>query len=412
MARAMCLIIVTGLAAVSFDLCHAREHPMGNRQYPLDSLRCVELFALLDNDNNDSLIGIPDMFFKPGYDKNLVDLVVYFKKNGTETHNIKAALVQNGKIVEDLWDARYVWIMVFTDDPSLLEHEFESTTTIDSTTLRPADKGTITKTVQETVQKFQRTRVNDSTSVEEKFDSTTTITRTTEKPTDEEFSKKTVQKLTAITPSVRSEALEYRRGIGELSVIAAIVSLFADVKPTADKEKELEDQDAKLSMQLIGTSDKALYFGMAKISVRENTIYRVRAALKDSRAYATFGNYSPSRVRASFGLAFTLVDGKHREQGVSSKEVEPYILFNFYLLSRPKLPRSDRTRLVHLGWPSAVVGFKVSDSPFDDLIVGGALNHMVGSFGLFAGVRYSKRKVPTNKSDWDWAYTLGLNYTL
>ncbi|MFQ5511157.1 MAG: hypothetical protein ACE5EO_04845 [Candidatus Krumholzibacteriia bacterium] len=364
MTKATSLMLVALL--VSAAACPA-QHLEGWRTYPVDTQVIDRLVAELESG---ALTRVPEVSFTTGYDKNLVDLVVFF---GRGQPPVVQQLVRNGEALRDAWGARTVWVMVFTTDPALIDEEVGTETTVERTT---QDKKV---TGKETV--------------------TTTTTRKTE-----EFY--------ASAPSIRVEALDYRRGVGEISVIAGIAALFSGVRPTGDaKGGRLEDEDTDLKMTRIGTSTagKELYFGMVKVLVEENTIYRVRTSLKKKRAYATFGNYSPSRISASVALAFTLADGKNKRPGESRGDFEPYVFFHLYPpgLPRPKLPRADRTHALYPGWPSATVGIKLGDDAFDNIIVGGSLNHMLGSFGSFTGVRYTR--VP---GKWEWAYAFGLNYSL
>ena len=89
--------------------------------------------------------------------------------------------------------------------------------------------------------------------------------------------------------------------------------------------------------------------------------------------------------------------------------MQPYIFFHLYppLLPRPRLPRADRTRALYPGWPSATIGIKLIDDAFDNIIAGASLNHVLGSFGVFTGVRYTR-----DQDDWHWAYAFGVNYSL
>ena len=128
MSKALCLILVCALLVFSCAVCPA-QHLTGHRTYPFNSDVVDQLLGELERG---PVTRVPQTFFGKnyGYDKNLVDLIVYFKDRNSP---VAQRLVRNGRTLQDTWGARTVWVMVFTTDPALVALDADTTTTYEQT---------------------------------------------------------------------------------------------------------------------------------------------------------------------------------------------------------------------------------------------------------------------------------------
>jgi hypothetical protein len=221
----------------------------------------------------------------------------------------------------------------------------------------------------------------------------------------------TTYRLVPDSTSVRLEALGSHRGLSETGLVVGLGALLG-LSPQA-KEETTDDKTFLLQLQGIGsTGSKSLYFGMQKLTLKENTVNRVRVAVGNKRAYSTLGNYEPSRLGGSIGVL-----GSSTPDSVvhydTAYRLRPFLFFHVYI-RRPTEPPVVKAERPLVGSVALAIGAQVkAERAFENLFVGTSLGHVLGDGGIAIGVNL--RRIPADMEGrriWKGGFGAGLNYAL
>lgn len=326
---------------------------------------------------------VPKIFFGNLYDPRLADIVLFVD----QSNNIKISLVKGGDSHTELFGQDNVWLMVFLEADSL-----KAVTLRQSDTLGISHKVTLKKGSE------NGEAVDDTLSLKQK-------------------------RIVERSLEVRLECLAYRPGAGEVGFISAMkavaAAIFGAAPAVTAGPKGLADTTFDIRLTEIetrqGISPTKLLIGMAKLPLVENAVHRIRVKPFESKSvYATFGNYSASRLAASLSLITIYKNSDEKEW---SDRLDPgvFIFAHFYFM-RPNLPKVYRTDSRYKGKMSfsAVIGVELSETRFlKNISAGIGVGHLLGGAGLVGGINFAER---TRLADSTHFYViepfLGVSYML
>ncbi len=359
-----------------------------------------------------SIKDVPKDFFGENnvYDAELADLLVFIDKTGQYAKETKFALLKKGKLKEELFGDKFIYIMVF-----VAENENEQNSMGQFT----RDIETTEKTVENLGRNTSEKADHKAVDSLDKEGSGQSFKKTREKEIADATGKtrEVVETIKYREPlSISQSSLESRPGSGEFiltSVLRTIANIFSgmSIEKAEKAERAADIVNIPLRMYLVG-SDKSgkikLYFGLLKTPISENTINRFTVQEeygnnddphqnRKKMYLATFGNFSGSYVTSSIGLMTTIVKSEiiKTESGVTKSSrtpLDPFLFAHVYL-QRPKLPRPRYQQNSHQAFYkklsfSIVAGTKISTSLFDDLFLGASVGHFYSTVGIVAGINF------------------------
>jgi hypothetical protein len=338
-------------------------------------------------DESFDIRAIPNNLFRNVFNDALPDLVVL-----VDDHNrfMTPVLLLDGHPKQDLYGKKHVWVVV-------VQACRDTTVTCKNAKPKNASKPDSLKT--EWVEHIDSDKV--------KADRTRQVPVTPKK-------KSVVAKLSPLNYTLSREGAI----LGNvLSVVAASVGVKVDSEAKPDPEKDI---DKTIEMVTVwndttrikhvhasptpadepdgGDSDSAktdcstkevqsLRCGIAKFPIAENTINRIRVTMPEQNflqsAYATFGNYSPSRLGISIGVATQYYNG--RESAI--------LVFGHFYLRRPQLPNQQLPSTnKFIRWArgrscSLVIGSTIDDGFGSKVYAGFAVGHLLQRLGIAVLVR-------------------------
>jgi len=203
----------------------------------------------------------------------------------------------------------------------------------------------------------------------------------------------------------------------EVNPFAGIIGLFGVSGGDTAPVSETSSEETPLRWQrLAGSEERPLFVGAARLAIENDIVCRLTLIPEELEALAFqsitahISNSRSSGAAFSLGLGATFdTDNTVLEETGGDPYFNGYALTKFYFPGRrPRLDVSPESRARFRRSVGVVLGTNISNDPFDEIIVGLSIGHLVGKAGLVIGG--NSVEVPET-GDREWRSFFGVDFT-